>query len=418
MPRLVPRLLRIISREESLEKTYPFDIRIFRCRPKSLVNPNPPKPSFHPAKYPRSILLTSAPLNPITRSRFYFRHKSLPPRIYLPKRPIARANEHDRPRQMSEDERRWWANPYLRMLSSPIRRCMVTNRYFPSDFLIRLGPVRLPAKTSTNIVLVPDGLQHTKFTARRLGRAVYVLCSRGAFRYIQKRGQSLVRGQRMHPNLGDYVAHLLRLRVLQELELLVEQLECSSNVTHEVIRRLTRQEWENIKDTGTIPFANAVAVLVVPPLNKDPKTKQRPEPIMSAAPLPDDGGSLKQRSSLPLFQLLPEKSSTEHPDILPSYQVPLYHSIALFPNKHQRAALHSLLLRILAIQRRSSQPITRDTRDKTEVRPRASGDAKYSHAFLISSDSDSVLRGDISSTAIALWRVQMFESDEMDDNCL
>ena len=108
MPRIIPRLLRVISQHSEVHKTYPFDIRSRRSRPKSLLRPCPPI-SPRPASYPRSILLDSTL---ITRSRDYVRRKSLPPRIYVPKRAKARKTEYDRPRQMNEDERRWWANPY------------------------------------------------------------------------------------------------------------------------------------------------------------------------------------------------------------------------------------------------------------------------------------------------------------------
>jgi hypothetical protein len=109
MPRIIPRLLRITSQQSTLDKTYPFDVRTHRARPKSLHRPRPPIPSFRPAHYSRSILLTSSL---VTRSRDYVRRKSLPPRVYVPKNANARRNEYDRPRQMTEDERRWWANPY------------------------------------------------------------------------------------------------------------------------------------------------------------------------------------------------------------------------------------------------------------------------------------------------------------------
>ena len=281
--------------------------------------------------------------------------------------------------------------------------------------------VKSTTGNSTSATLAPDGLQHAKFTARRIGRAVYALCSRGAFNHVQGRGQPLLRGQKAHPSLADYVAHLLRLRVLQELELLAEQLEHSSNGSgnlQHVLRRLTRHEWKNIQGTGTIPFNDAVAVLVAPPINKDPTRSQRPKPIMSASPLPDE--EEVRESTFPLSSLLSQEISdclatNSHLNLLPRYQVPLYHGLALFPNKHQRTALHASLLRILAIERRSPRPSAMK-KDAIEPRPRAQGDAKHSHAFLISSNSELARRGDVSATAIALWRVRMFESSCMEDD--
>ncbi|KAF8631237.1 hypothetical protein AX15_002566 [Amanita polypyramis BW_CC] len=422
MPRLLPRLRTALAQLAVPDKSHPFDIRRLRARPNSLHRPSAPPPSFLLAHHPRSVLLAQSP---ITRSWDYVLRKSLPPRLYVPRRAKARNGEYDRPRQMNDEERRWWANPYLRMLASPMRRCMITNRYFPSDFLVRLGPVKIPMGNSANVVLVPDGLQHTKFTTRRVGRATYILCSRNAFECVGERGQVLIRGQTMHPNLTDYVAHLLRLRALQELELLAEQLEHSfrtfktSNNRQRILRRLTRQEWKQIRETGVIPFNDAVAFLVVPPLNKNPVTRQKPEASMSDSPLLDDIGTRKPLPPLSLLypsQHPPRFLATGNlPDLLSTYQAPLYNGLALFPNRHQRATLYSLLLRILAIERRSHQPAI-ETEENKVGRERAHGDAKHSHVFLLSSNGNLIRRGDVSAAAIALWRIRMYQGGGMEDD--
>jgi hypothetical protein len=315
------------------------------------------------------------------------------------------------------------------MLASPIRHCVVTSRYLPSgkygacplgfiyshalDFLIRLTPVKFVDRRSTKVVIVPD-LQHTKFTARRVGRAVHILCSREALSCINN-----YRGHIMHPNLMNYVAHLLRLRVLQELELLVEQLEYSrrtckmSNDLQPILRRLTRCEWKQLKETGIMPPGDAVAVLVVPPLNKNPVTGQRPESSMSASPLTS---TLKPRSPLPPLSSMLNVSgflvNHKFPDIIPAYQIPLYNGLALFPNEYQRAALHSLLLRILTVERRLHQSTIQAKGHNVE---KCIGE-KHSHAFLLSSNSDLIRRGDVSAVATALWRVRMFEGSLEDDS--
>lgn len=274
-------------------------------------------------------------------------------------------------------------------------------------------PVKFVDRHSTKVVIVPD-LQHTKFTARRAGRAVHILCSREALSCINN-----YRGHIMHPNLMNYVAHLLRLRVLQELELLVEQLEYSrrtckmSNDLQPILRRLTRCEWKQLKETGIMPPGDAVAVLVVPPLNKNPVTGQRPESSMSASPLTSN---MKPQSPLPpLSSMLDVSGFLVHrkfPDIIPAYQIPLYNGLALFPNEYQRAALHSVLLRILAVERRLCQSTIQAGGHNVEKR----SDEKHSHAFLLSSNSDLIRRGDVSAVAIALWRVRMFEGSLEDES--
>ncbi|PFH52529.1 hypothetical protein AMATHDRAFT_1936 [Amanita thiersii Skay4041] len=433
MPRLLPRLIRKTSQQVHLQKLYPLSVHAIRPSKASLRRPSLPAPFFHPAHHKQSLLLSSTPSNPITASRDYIQHKSLPPRAYIPERAKARANGYDRPRQMNANERRWWANPYLRMLSSPIRKCIVTNRYLPSDFLVRLGPVQLPTTCFTDnkpaAVLIPDGLQHTKFTARRVGPAAYVLCSQEAVASIKERGRVQVRGQLPHPRIAQHIVHLLRLRVLQELELLVEQLEhwkgSSTGEPSQILRRLTRNEWTDMKTNGHIPFGNAVAVLVVPPLNKDPTSKQKPQPSMSVAPLEQD---VKATKPLPPISLLyscqetPTNSTTASlPDILPPYQVPLYNGLALFPNRQQRVACHRLLLRILAIEKKRRDrehvcPKVPEAKDKDKNSVRARGGEKGSHAFLLASSSDTTLQADVAATAIALWRVRMFEGGTVEDD--
>lgn len=151
MPRLLPRLLETIAETTATQKkSFPFDIKALRNGKKSLYKPIPPRPSFHPSNHPRSILLAPSP-NPITNSWDYVRHKTLPPRVRLSKQGKSRSapNGFDRPREMTEDERRWWSSPYrkyafffhmfelrpralVRMLSSPIRRCIVSDRLLPS----------------------------------------------------------------------------------------------------------------------------------------------------------------------------------------------------------------------------------------------------------------------------------------------
>lgn len=116
MPRLLPRLIDKISQQAHHQKNFPY-YKPPR-RPKSLHRPLPPRPSFHPAHHPRSILLDTAPDNPITSSRSYLYHKTLPPRVSIPQNANTRQGETDSPRTMTAEELRWWANPYRAYVSS------------------------------------------------------------------------------------------------------------------------------------------------------------------------------------------------------------------------------------------------------------------------------------------------------------
>lgn len=148
MPRIIPRLKEQIKKQVNLPTYFPFPKP---KRKKSLYRPPRPIPSFRPSDYPTSILL--APDNPITSSWDYKRHKTLPPAI-IP--PSLDSSQIDKPRVMTSDEFRWWSNPYraflfffghlhpfsrsssVRMLASPLRHCIVTNRTLPSGEFFHL----------------------------------------------------------------------------------------------------------------------------------------------------------------------------------------------------------------------------------------------------------------------------------------
>jgi hypothetical protein len=109
MPRVLPRLLQAVARQND-ESWSPFVLN--RSCPKSLHKPVPPRPSFHPSRHPQSILLSPAETNPITSSRLYNRHKTLPPLPRLSRRVRQAPGQYDAPRSMSSEELKWWSNPY------------------------------------------------------------------------------------------------------------------------------------------------------------------------------------------------------------------------------------------------------------------------------------------------------------------
>jgi len=180
-----------------------------------------------------------------------------------------------------------------------------------------------------------------------------------------------------------------------------------------VLRRLTRAEFNAIKATGVVPYKNAVAILIVPPLNRNPKTKMRPEPSMVPTnEEPDDKPPL--RPAPPLSTLHPSDGTNSDDCDNPSRaQVPLYHGITLFPNRSQRAALYASLSHLLFVERRAryrkhGQLHATSPPDISTDR-RSRGDQKCSHAFLLCSDAGTSLRTDAAAVAIALWRVRMWE---------
>lgn len=222
--------------------------------------------------------------------------------------------------------------------------------------------------------------------------------------------------------------HLIRVRVLQELELLALTLQTRPRYSSEnpVMRRLTRAEWKQVKETGIIPFENAVAILLVPPPNKNPETKLRPTPSDSPQPIAEEPHPVPNKPLPPVSTLhltagsgLPIDVLVGTPQYLPPAKVPLYNGIAAFPSRAQRAALYKALNRILAIERRARWRQNGRLTDKRNARVdadegqkqkmRARGDQKASHAYVLFSDSKSVLRADTVPLAIALWRLRLWE---------
>ena len=325
------------------------------------------------------------------------------------------------------------------MLASPLRKCIVTNRALPSgefflmtvfihslttiDFLIRLAATRVPASHTGNGpqgLLVPDGLLHSKYTHRKAGRASYILCWREAVLKLQKGSfKRLSPHVTYSPRLPDYIAHLLRLRVLQEFELLAEMLEYKAKTQKQppkvyyssvILRRLTRAEWGLMRSSGFIPYQNALAVLIVPPVNKDVVTRTRPEGSMSVTPTEVD--DRVKPASRPLSVLMPASQKMENelaPQAVSSPMIPLYNGTTAFPDRSQRSALYSILVRILV----SERFVKKRLQDAGTSPPRHEGveSSKASHAFLLCSDENTGKRGDVAAVARALWRLRMFEGE-------
>jgi hypothetical protein len=74
-------------------------------------------------------------------------------------------------------------------------------------------------KNSPDVTLVPDGLLHAKYVSRKVGgSAAYFLCCRKAIERLHPGSHRRIAGKiALPPSLPEYIAHLLRLRVLQEL---------------------------------------------------------------------------------------------------------------------------------------------------------------------------------------------------------
>jgi hypothetical protein len=312
------------------------------------------------------------------------------------------------------------------MLGSRLREDKISGRDLPSDFLVRVAALRLPSpRTSARAehVLVPDGLLHPRFARPRSGLGAHLLCRKDGIDRAAARPSfyRLVPHLRPHPRLAAQIGHALRLRVLQELDVLAGALAHRAAGAHDapLLRRLTRAEFAALRAGVALPDAGAAAVLVVPPVNRDPATKTRPAPpsLLDAQPLaPEPERAPPKRPHLALSVLHdvgaggPPTPDGAEGDWIKGFsppstaRVPLYNGAALFPHRAQRTALHAALCVLLKLEARARwrAPL---------AGPRPQTPEKASHAFLLRADAETVRRADSVPLAIALWRLRMWEGD-------
>lgn len=220
--------------------------------------------------------------------------------------------------------------------------------------------------------------------------------------------------------ISEQISHQLRLRVLQEVDILAARLSAAPRTTADnpIVRRLTRTEWATLKSMGKIPWKDVSCIIIVPPVNKDPTTKQRSKPNFTDA-LPEDSElqptqTGKELPPLPLvstLHLVDEADYEELPEFwgdnhLPHARVPLYNGLSLMPLRSQRAVLHDKLCEVLEIERRTRWKLSKSTSTHSP------GD-KPSHAFAVFSSAKTVERADTVPLAISLWRIRMWEGGGM-----
>lgn len=435
MPRLLPRLVKKLK-ETPLGEPRPRHLGNGKHAPprrRPVYQPIPERPSYSVAGRVQSILLDDH--SPVTNSRAYVRHKAPSPRVLVSPGKITAENaESYIPREMTAQEREWWSSPYLRMLSSPIRWCAISRRHMPSDFLIRLTPLQLPVPRGTKPLQIwmPDGLQHPKFRRRNGQLALYMTCWKDIFSPINlsRTVPSRVAPKGIfHKLLATQIGHSLRLRIIQELQLLEERLSRRSRHKDKaatILRRLTRAEFKDLRKTGAVPHQDAIAVMVVPPVNRVPSTGKKP--IASIEPeIPSNDQIIPNASyshckgRLPLSTLyqvqcdLPEEEEHPFSSLVPAARVPLYNGLTMFPSASQRAMLHTALCKVLGAERRSRLGRSPNGSDGNQQRRSISSSERGSHAFLLISNERTAKRADSAALAIALWRLRMWEGDAYQD---
>src|ERR1700722_13739276 len=128
----------------------------------------------------------------------------------------------------------------------------------------------------------------------------------------------------VHSLITSQIGFLLRQRVLQEFEILAEAVQRRPRGAKEnsVLRRLTREEFKRLRATGVISYPEAIAVIVVPPLNRNPVTKERPVPTSSLDnSMPKEQDQIvPSRPPLPLSTMLPLNEPDDLDDV--DYDLP------------------------------------------------------------------------------------------------
>lgn len=435
MPRILPRLVRAWNKlRDSTAKSSPPvpPPKRFQRIPGRRLPASRALASLDVRNRTHSLLLD--PKNVVQNEQHYVYRKSHAPKVYgstlaRPKLDRVRDAYGPRVRAMTKEERQWYANPYLRMLASPMRQDNFSHRVMPRDFMIRFATVRVlgPRSSAPTQAFVPDLMEHPRYRSQIGRKSHYVVCNKAILQDFEERQtwRRLATCTVFNvPYFEARMGHLLRVRVLQELELLAQRLQTRPHraTDRPVMRRLTRAEYKRIQKTGIIPFENAVAVLVVPPLNKNPATKQRPIPSSSPQPVQEDDRPLPNRPLPPVCVMhhtakehIPIDALVKTHQYLPPAKIPLYHGLALFPSRVQRAALHEALNRVLAVERRARWRETgrphasASGKEHTKEDRWARGEKKASHAYVIFSDADTILRADTVPLAIALWRIRLWE---------
>ncbi|ORY88668.1 hypothetical protein BCR35DRAFT_329907 [Leucosporidium creatinivorum] len=76
------------------------------------------------------------------------------------------------------------------MLSSPLRRCILTQKVLPKDLMVQLKLARLPSQSTEppRLILTPSSLLHPRFAPPMAGKGAHVMCSKDALDALARKG--------------------------------------------------------------------------------------------------------------------------------------------------------------------------------------------------------------------------------------
>ncbi|KDQ08223.1 hypothetical protein BOTBODRAFT_569844 [Botryobasidium botryosum FD-172 SS1] len=332
----------------------------------------------------------------------------------------------------------------VRMLGTPLRKCMITKQRLPSgksihskpqtsslttspDFLIRLtvmqsrAPLKpAPSSAADSAVpppafLFPDGIEHPRFRAKGNGRGCYVLCWKDALEELgRNRHYKRINPEapfQFHSLLVSQVGHQLRLRVIQELELLCDRLQClpQSAFTHPVLRRLSRREWSQFQETGTMKdLPKIIALIVVPRVNRSSGQEYGLPPTCttpSATVVP-----------VSTIHCVPPVPDPVNPANVVPLQLPVYNGVSLFPSAGDRSNFREGLSRMLRIERKARRHDRKSALNSFSDTDGGGQNDKASYTYALYSDEHTSKMVDVVPLAIALWRVRLWEGGAWSDS--
>lgn len=301
---------------------------------------------------------------------------------------------------MSDQEFAWWSNPFLRMLSSPLRMCLLTRRYAPADHLIRITATLLPQpdvpiSSSTPAYITPSNLHHSRFAQQPDGMGSYITCSKMAIPLLLGKGRhrGMFPGAEVHGLIEEQMENGLQIRCIEEAQLLGIRLRgtiryAPGELAAFTIRRLTITECEIASKESVLHDSKAMAIIVAPKDDKVPETSV--ETSLHTQFL------LRNPTSL-----TPTGSSSD--TVLAPPHIPVFRIASMFKSAEHRVKLRKLLDLALSAERNALRA-TRSQAQKNSLPPY---EPKTHDTYVLCASR----RVDAVPLTTALWRLRLWQGN-------
>ncbi|GAA5988594.1 hypothetical protein JCM10908_003633 [Rhodotorula pacifica] len=221
-------------------------------------------------------------------------------------------------------------DPLLRILSSPLRRCMLTNKVLPCDTMLRFQLTRPPPsteppstgrnkadRTKQQLLLEPSKVLHPRFDpaaagsgGQTTGKGLWVTCWSEAVEALAKKGSY----KRLHPSasmsdpalLSAQIHSQLARRVVQEVEMLAERIKSwpaaglVASWEDVPVRRLRREDLT----AGGLGRILEEDLRIVAALDLSPSEAETfTEPLCTFVPASPSGDSTPTQRDIPVYRL-------------------------------------------------------------------------------------------------------------------